>query len=107
MTESFELANIDLKGVSERAQKRLGWSDDRVQVALEDYRRFLRDVQQNGAIGPGPSEDGDEIWHLHILDSNAYFRDCASLFGFYLHHNPAPAGEAKCNCGRGTQIKAA
>ena len=107
MPDSLELANIDLTKVSERVQGLHGWSDGRLQTALDDYRRFLCDVLENGADGQGPSKDGDEIWHHHILDSNAYFRDCQSLFGYYLHHNPALGGEAKCNCGRGAPSAAA
>ncbi|MBF4254538.1 hypothetical protein EA007_27345, partial [Vibrio anguillarum] len=29
-----------------------------------------------------------EIWHMHILDTRAYMRDCDTLFGEYLHHYP-------------------
>ena len=32
----------------------------------------------------------DLFWHLHILDTNNYRKDCEVLFGRYLHHDPFP-----------------
>ena len=30
----------------------------------------------------------DEVWHQHILDTNAYAEDCERIFGHFLHHYP-------------------
>ena len=30
----------------------------------------------------------DEVWHAHILDTQAYGDDCQAAFGFFLHHFP-------------------
>ena len=35
-----------------------------------------------------PSEDIDEFWHYHILDTKKYHQDCFKIFGCYRHHNP-------------------
>jgi hypothetical protein len=46
-----------------------------------------------------PDEAIDAVWHAHILDTQAYIRDCERLFGRYLHHVPAydptPAEQAE------------
>jgi len=34
------------------------------------------------------SKDVDEFWHTHILQTMKYHRDCETVFGKYLHHNP-------------------
>src|SRR4029077_17061635 len=34
------------------------------------------------------SKDVDEFWHTHILQTTKYHRDCESVFGKYLHHEP-------------------
>jgi hypothetical protein len=52
------------------------------------YRRFLalnlrypdRKICATGPI--------DRFWHAHILDTEAYERDCNALFGRFLHHFP-------------------
>lgn len=35
-----------------------------------------------------PSEDIDEFWHNHILDTERYHQDCQIIFGKYVHHYP-------------------
>lgn len=53
-----------------------------------EYRRFLT----LKLLFPGeslvPCKVADEFWHAHILDTEAYIRDCQALFGRYLHHFP-------------------
>src|SRR5687767_10550545 len=34
------------------------------------------------------SEDVDEFWHTHILQTRKYMQDCQNVFGNYLHHEP-------------------
>lgn len=40
-----------------------------------------------------PSRAMDEFWHNHILHTKNYVQDCLAIFGHYLHHEPAAAGE--------------
>lgn len=35
-----------------------------------------------------PTGPIDTFWHAHILDTQAYARDCAAIFGRPLHHFP-------------------
>ena len=35
-----------------------------------------------------PPKDIDTFWHGHILDTQAYMRDTAAIFGQYVHHYP-------------------
>jgi hypothetical protein len=52
------------------------------------YRKFLalNVVFVDRTICPtGPI---DLFWHAHILDTEAYERDCKALFGRFLHHFP-------------------
>ena len=49
------------------------------------------------ALSPGPpGREVDIVWHYHILDTEAYIRDTAQIFGRYLHHPPdfGPMGSA-------------
>jgi len=51
------------------------------------YRRFLYLVATTGEELV-PSEDIDELWHIHILDTIKYRNDCQNIFGFFLDHFP-------------------
>lgn len=35
-----------------------------------------------------PTVDIDDVWHLHVLDTSRYMKDCEAIFGEYLHHTP-------------------
>jgi uncharacterized protein (TIGR04222 family) len=42
-----------------------------------------------------PSPDVDEAWHLHLTRTAHYTAFCSALFGRFLHHEPARAGEGE------------
>ncbi len=69
--------------------KRTGWTKKQVRAAGELYRHylFLKRKYGNHYKLP-PSEDIDEFWHNHILDTHQYHHDCQRIFGRYLHHYP-------------------
>ncbi len=41
-----------------------------------------------------PTRDIDECWHLHILNTKRYAKDCEALFGGFFHHQPADLEDA-------------
>ena len=84
---------IDLSGVKHRLCDRSegpGWSEKKADEILKRYRRFLYLVATNGEIKHVvPTRDIDTVWHMHVLDTRAYFADCERVFGTYLHHDPS------------------
>lgn len=82
------IANIDMTLLKESVKDRLGWSIAQVEAAEQRYKKwlFLR-RKYPGELMP-PTGDIDAIWHAHILDTIAYFRDTAAIFGVYFHHFP-------------------
>ncbi len=52
------------------------------------YRCFLKLNVLYPTENLYPSFGMDVIWHYHILDTVAYFKDCEFLFGNYMHHAP-------------------
>lgn len=64
------------------------WSLDRAQKAVDNYKRYMAVTKALGGVQLVPNGDIDEIWHIHILDTRAYMKDCNNLFGEYLHHYP-------------------
>ncbi len=65
-----------------------GWSKDRALKAVEDYKRYLAITKALKGYQLVPNGDLDEIWHLHLLDTRRYVKDCYELFGGFLHHYP-------------------
>ena len=82
------VAKLDFSMLKRKLGEEKGWSPE-YQDEVEDlYCRFLalNMVYWDRKICPtGPI---DEFWHAHILDTEAYERDCRDLFGEYLHHFP-------------------
>ena len=59
-----------------------------VLFAVKQYKRFLNLKIKHPELNLVPTDDIDMIWHSHILDTEQYAKDCANLFGTFLHHNP-------------------
>jgi len=84
--------NIDLsrfvpKLLKDRSEKfnseALVWS------AVFEYKRFLLLKLRYPGLEFAPSSFVDEVWHMHILDTRQYMKDCERLFGRYIHHMPS------------------
>ena len=82
-----------------------GWPAADSEEAIRSYRAFLKRVRTYRAktadcdgdlLGHGPSPDPvtDIVWHTHILFTEKYHRDCAALFGAYIHHRPRVEADA-------------
>jgi hypothetical protein len=67
-----------------------GWTReyaDSIEVAYKTYLTMLAkypDAAEDILL----SEDVDEFWHTHILQTIKYSEDCQEVFGNYLHHAP-------------------
>ena len=61
---------------------------DELDLAEQEYRRFLALHLVFPEADIVPCKLVDTIWHQHILDTRAYHADCNVIFGDYLHHFP-------------------
>ncbi len=84
---------LDLRRITRKVQNKLGWDTARADQAEMQYRQYLALIilYPDRQIAP-PSQDADEIWHGHVLDTQAYQQDCDNLFGDFLHHVPSYGG---------------
>jgi hypothetical protein len=67
------------------------WTPERADAATAKYKKwlFLQRKYEDVPLSPGPpGYDLDIVWHYHVLDTEAYIRDTAQIFGRYLHHPP-------------------
>ncbi len=59
-----------------------------IERAEAGYRQFLRLAAKYPDAPIVPSEEVDEFWHMHILDTARYSADCERIFGYMIHHDP-------------------
>jgi hypothetical protein len=85
--EGMDLTGVRSKLVSS-GEGGLGWSEDKADAVLENYRRWLFLRRKHEDQPMPPSIQIDDVWHVHILDTRAYRRDSGAVFGYYLDHNP-------------------
>lgn len=83
----LDFSTVRAKLVSRKSWWWNWWADlDKIE---NEYRQFLFLI----AINPGKtvvpwSQDLDDFWHEHILDTGKYTSECQAIFGKYIHHNP-------------------
>ena len=78
----------DLKHSMSTRPGGLSWPAEQCDWAEDQYKKwlFLRRKHENQLLSP--NSEIDRFWHEHILDTRAYFRDTARIFGYYQHHFP-------------------
>lgn len=64
------------------------------------YRRFLALNLLYPELTIVPTDEMDEVWHTHILDTAKYDADCDMLFGAKLHHFPYLGHRGEADLGR-------
>jgi hypothetical protein len=84
------IEKLDLGPVRAKAVEKLGWSQDQAARVEGDYKRFLYALahRREGEILSPPSQEVDEFWHQHILNTKKYREDCQTVFGHYVDHTP-------------------
>lgn len=97
--ENIRSFDIDGEPVSYSFAHRLarenGWSAEFTARAIEEYRKFLFLAAEAGHPVT-PSEEVDEVWHLHILYTESYWtRLCGEVLPRPLHHGPTKGGKAE------------
>lgn len=66
-------------------------SREEVEVAVRQYREFLRDHKFAGMPDEFqvPSLVVDRVWHTHMCETQQYAEDCETYFGKMFHHSLA------------------
>jgi len=80
---------IDFSQIINKLERQYGWDPHEAADICDMYRNFLYLQKKYGQTHAlPPSEEIDEFWHMHILDTKKYRRDCELIFGYYLDHYP-------------------
>ena len=86
--QALDLESVKLRVTDPKLGE--GWTRtyaDSIEVAYKNYLSMLVKYQDD-AEDILLSEDVDEFWHTHILQTIKYTADCEAIFGKYLHHAP-------------------
>ena len=65
-----------------------GWTAAKANEVEAEYKRFLILNMKHPKDRVVPSDDVDDFWHQHILDTRRYPEDCQAIFGYFFHHYP-------------------
>lgn len=68
-----------------------GWSRQVAEELSLEYKNFLflnKKYLKECSKPLPPSEEVDEFWHNHVLDTIKYRQDCQHIFGYYFDHYP-------------------
>jgi hypothetical protein len=92
------IKSIDFTAILDKLRNQMGWQESHALETCDMYRKFLILQRKYGHMyNLPPSEDMDEFWHMHILDTKAYRKDCDVIFGHYLDHYPYLGIDATSN----------
>ena len=85
----------DTLGFTRRLARDHGWAPAFAQSAVREYGRFcFLAVATPGPVTP--SEEVDEVWHLHLTYSRDYWAVwCGQVLRTDLHHDPTKGGPAE------------
>ena len=94
----FDAADAELT-FSARLARENDWSRRFAARAIEEYRKFCF-LAVHAGHPVTPSDEVDQVWHLHLLYSRHYWDAlCRDTLETPLHHGPTQGG-----AGRGSQI---
>ncbi len=87
-----EIQRLDFERIkyklSLKKDEGLEWSNAKIEMAEQEYRRYLALIKLFYPKSIVPSKLMDEFWHMHILDTKAYREDCQTVFGRFIDHFP-------------------
>ncbi len=69
-----------------------GWAPDYTRRVVDEYRKFMFLAVVAGHPVT-PSDQVDQVWHLHLSYSRTYFGEwCNEVLGTTVHHGPSRGG---------------
>jgi hypothetical protein len=90
-TYSLDLPHAHLN-FSDRLARENGWRLEYAHRAILEYKRFMFLIC-NAPHPLTPSDEVDQVWHLHLLYTQSYWEDfCGQTLGKQVHHGPTKGG---------------
>lgn len=77
---------------SRRLAMENNWTYDYTLRVIEEYKKFVILAMVAGHKVT-PSDEVDQVWHLHLLYTEDYWMTFSKLLPFPLHHGPTKGGK--------------
>lgn len=93
---TYELDSVDAElPFSTRLARENNWSVQYAKRVLSEYKRFVfLAIISNHPVTP--SDEIDQVWHLHLLYTKAYWEEfCKDVIRAPFHHHPTKGGKAE------------
>ena len=81
---------------SRRLARENGWSTDFAQRVIAEYLKFAY-LSQLGEGPVTPSDEVDQVWHLHLTYTRHYWGPFTEAMGAPLHHGPTLGGQRQAS----------
>jgi uncharacterized membrane protein YgcG len=94
--EKYNINSADSRFTfSDRLKRENGWTDQFTARVIDEYKAFLYlACVANHEVTP--SEEVDQVWHLHLVYSHSYWSDlCGDVLRRQLHHGPTKGGKVE------------
>jgi len=89
MSEAMARVNIlNFEQMNDKIADSYNWSKEEVSLMSDYYKKWLALHICYKNVSIAPNERLDQYWHMHILDTRKYMKDCDIVFGKYFHHYP-------------------
>lgn len=89
---SYEFDALDVAlPFSARLARDNNWSVDFAKRAIDEYKKFVF-LAMTAGHPVTPSDEVDQVWHLHLLYTRSYWEDFSRILGKPLHHGPTLGG---------------
>jgi hypothetical protein len=92
--EAFELDDLESPlTFSARLARDNRWTTTFALQAIQEYKKFMFLIcTANHPLTPSPVVD--EVWHLHLLYTQSYWKEfCQETLGREIHHGPTRGGK--------------
>jgi hypothetical protein len=92
--QAFSLDNPEAKfNFTQRLCRENGWNLNYATRAIEEYKKFLY-LSYITKKSLTPSDEVDQVWHLHMIYTESYWKDlCKGVFNYEFHHGPTKGGK--------------
>lgn len=96
--QSFELDDPSAAlTFTARLARENGWTIEYAVRTVEEYKKFIFLICMT-ADSLTPSDQVDQVWHLHLLYTQSYWIDfCQNTIGKQIHHGPTKGGAQENN----------
>jgi hypothetical protein len=81
----LKFKRLDLSSVARKYIEKTGYSTEFTVRVEKEYKRFLEMASEGHEVVP--SQQIDDFWHNHVLDTEKYRKDC-DILGVFIDHCP-------------------